>query len=139
MANVNIIKFEVNKRTNAETPTLIAFTIKELERRKEIEIVREKKGFNLSIHIRYKNNAGHTNGCGCPYCQSLHRYVEAKLFKHRLIRRYDNPDYGYGPYAVIAKSEKEFYTGLENIETKIKTLKIIKDSLKAELGITKNM
>ena len=139
MISVNTIKSEVDKKVNEKTPLLLAFLIKEFERREEIEIMRKRKGFNQFTHIRFKNNAGYTNGCGCPYCQSLHRYVDAKLVRHRMIRRFDNPDYEYGPYAAVAETEKIFYNNLESTENKIQTLKAIKDSWKKKLGITKNM
>lgn len=50
----------------------------------------EETNFNGEWHNTHHNPTGLTNGCGCNYCISLHKYRDFKVLTHRAKRRFEN-------------------------------------------------
>jgi hypothetical protein len=90
---------------------------------------REEYGVNEDWHKHYVPGL-HSRGCGCLYCETLHRYVVTKVSAHRLGRRLDNYDYTCRPY-----DNPTGYTHLKQLNTEWVRLKKLKDQIKALTGL----
>ncbi len=58
---------------------------------------RDKESFDVVYHTKNNDKTGFTNGCGCKYCMTLHRYAKAKKTLHRLEKKLEK-DYVSPPY-----------------------------------------
>jgi hypothetical protein len=55
-------------------------------------------GVNEDWHAHHKISNQYDRGCGCIYCQAMHRYISTKISAHRLRRRIDDLNFMYNPY-----------------------------------------
>lgn len=55
-------------------------------------------GVNEDWHNTHRIRGLYDRGCGCLYCQTVHKYVISKVQAHRLQRRIDSCDYMLRPY-----------------------------------------
>lgn len=60
--------------------------------------LRQSFGVNEDWHKLHKVMGLYDRGCGCYYCQAVHKYVTTKVKAHRLQRRLDSYDYMLRPY-----------------------------------------
>jgi hypothetical protein len=91
---------------------------------------RERYGVNEDWHKLHKIGNPVDKGCGCMYCQAVHRYVSAKVSHHRLRRRLDDWDYMYRPYET-----PESLRQLRLLENEWPELRKIKENMRMLAGL----
>ena len=76
--------------------------------------------------------ASHNEFCGCNYCTVLKEYIKVKKFKSILNRELNNRnhDYFYRAGHWDPGEEEDMLCHIRKLGSKIKELKIYKDSLK---------
>lgn len=123
-----VVAHRVRKAVEESNDRVIEIVLERIAVKSQQLEFREEYGVNEDWHKH--NSAGlHSRGCGCVYCETLHRYVSTKVSAHRLRRRIDNYDYMCRPY------EPTDYSKLKLLEQEWVRLRELKNQIKALTGL----
>lgn len=129
----SFISRQVNKIVDESNDRVIELVLTRMLKRASQENYRESIGFNEDWHKNHKITGRYERGCGCLYCQLLHRYISTKISARQLRRRIDNSyDYMFHPF-----DNPEGLNHLNQLEKEWPRLKEQKNQIAVLAGIIK--
>lgn len=93
-----IVAQRVNKELEGSNDKVILLVLERMAIKAQQKEYREIYGVDEDWHARHKISGLYDRGCGCAYCQAVHRYVSTKITAHRTQRRLDRYDYMLHPH-----------------------------------------